>query len=396
VLDGETSDFSDIDSDEEFLMGSSRSSSAGDKACPRLRAESTDGQRHPAISKAAQRELEWRFDPDEELAVWARSDAVLLHIHSRAASTPFGLSSTSVVRGKLPKALPGWCVRLVAAAGMKSSDAPAPCQDAFSCTCLLDGWILCIVCDGHGEHGDVVSERVAQSIPMLFSQHIAKSMEVEEALHIAFMEAQSDLEKNFSEEQVYSGTTVAAYCHNLERQQTWIAHTGDSKVVLGDLTNGQLAFSTEDHKAHVPPEGLRLKEAGAQVVEKRFPKGEIMSRVFVPRTGVPGLAMSRSLGDGCLKKYGVTAEPEVADVSSYWNSCKEPVVVVASDGVWHVTHVGDVLEGLAARRASGQDLSDGAEVMVRQAQNLWIEEDDYCDDTTLLLMAPNMAKKLDS
>lgn len=376
-------------------MGSSRSSSAGDKACPRLGAESTHGQRDSAISEVGN-PLEWRSDPDEELAVWARSDAVLLHIHSRPASTPFGLSSSSVVRGKLPKALPGWAVRLVAAAGMKASESPAPCQDAFSCTLLLGGWVLCIVCDGHGEHGDVVSERVARSIAMFFSHHIAGSAQVEEALHVAFMEAQSDLERNFSEEQVYSGTTAAAYCHNLERQETWIAHAGDSKVVLGDLTTGHLAFSTEDHKAHEPAEGLRLKEAGAQVLEKRYADGEIISRVFMPRTGVPGLAMSRSLGDGCLKKYGVTAEPEVADVTSFWNACNEPVVIVASDGVWDVTHVADVIDGLAARRASGQDVSDGAEVMVRHAQNLWIEDDDYCDDTTLLLMAPNMAKKLDS
>merc|ERR1712008_269364 len=124
------------------------------------------------------------------------------------------------------------------------------------------------------------------------------------------------------------------------------------------------------HKAHDPTEFRRLQSCGAQVIKKRYEDGEMVSRVFVPRTGVPGLAMSRSLGDGCLKKYGVVADPEVHDISDHWKSCTSPCVLMASDGLW--------------------DTMDPEEALVRRSQKLWIEsEGDYCDDVTVLFMAPS-------
>merc|ERR1712050_445844 len=117
-----------------------------------------------------------------------------------------------------------------------------------------------------------------------------------------------------------------------EGTQVWLAHAGDSRAILGDLAAGSSLFSSSDHKAHDPTEHERLTEAGAQVIQKRYEDGELVSRVFVPKTGVPGLAMSRSLGDGCLKPYGVTAVPEVQNITDLWETCAAPCVVIASDG----------------------------------------------------------------
>jgi len=321
----------------------------------------------------------------KELDAWAGSDEVLVHVHSRPSWTPFELSELKMPGGQVPEEPPGWAMRFVSATGMKSSESPN--QDAFSYTQLVGGWLICIACDGHGEHGQIISERVARTLPMLLAPHLAAAMEVEEALRIAFIEAQSDLESSFMMMQVYSGTTVAACCVNLERRKSWFAHTGDSLVVLGDLANGRVAFCTKEHKAHDPEEAPRLKNAGAQVIEKRYGDGEVISRVFIPRTGVPGLAMSRSLGDGCLKRYGVIAQPEVIDISGFWDECEEPVVMIASDGLWDVITVTEAMKALAQRRKSGVDVRLGAEVLCRRAQRLWIEEEeDYCDDTTVLIM----------
>jgi serine/threonine protein phosphatase PrpC len=272
---------------------------------------------------------------------------------------------------------------------MKGSQADAPNQDSFSYTHLVGGWIICIVCDGHGEQGEVISERVARTIPLLLGQHLAASMKMDEALNYAFLQAQDDLEKAFMTQQVYSGAAVAVCCLNLESNETWFAHAGDSRVVLGDLVDGRIACTSEDHKAHVPAEGERLERAGAQVVMRRYGEGEVISRVFIPRTGVPGLAMSRSLGDGCLKRYGVVAEPEVNDVSRFWHECKEPIIVMGSDGLWDTIDLEEAMNALASRRASSLDVRQGAENLCRRAQRLWIEEeDDYCDDATVLIMAP--------
>jgi serine/threonine protein phosphatase PrpC len=46
---------------------------------------------------------------------------------------------------------------------------------------------------------------------------------------------------------------------------------------------------------------------------------------------LPGLAMSRSLGDRVAQQCGVTAEPEV---SQYDIKPEDKFMVIASDGVW--------------------------------------------------------------
>lgn len=45
----------------------------------------------------------------------------------------------------------------------------------------------------------------------------------------------------------------------------------------------------------------------------------------------PGLCMTRSLGDLCVKQHGITAEPEIVT----WKIREtESYMLVASDGVW--------------------------------------------------------------
>jgi len=321
-----------------------------------------------------------------DLDAWARGPTVRGHVHSRPVYEPYGLS---VVRemGQGSSAPDGWAAKLLSATGMKNSDSPN--QDSFSYTLLDSGWILCIACDGHGEQGEVVSERVARTLPLFVARHLPERGP-EEALRQAFAEAQQDLELCFRSAQIYSGATAVVCCVHHERQEVWTAHAGDSRVVLGDLDDGSVVCITEEHKAHDPEEFKRLKAAGAQVIQKKYDDGELVSRIFIPRTGIPGLAMSRSLGDGCLKKYGVCAEPDVRGISDMWRRCAAPVLLLASDGLWDTITAEEAIKALAARCHSGVDALLGAEALLRRSQRLWIEEEgDYCDDVTVLLLAPS-------
>ena len=55
-----------------------------------------------------------------------------------------------------------------------------------------------------------------------------------------------------------------------------------------------------------------------------------MKRVWLPHNNVPGLAMTRALGDYSLKNYGVIAAPEV----SYRQIMDDDkFIVLATDGV---------------------------------------------------------------
>jgi len=328
----------------------------------------------------------WKKLTNAELDAWGTDPAVRGHAYSRPSYEPY---KTSVINehglGMQPP--DGWAVQLVSAAGMKGKGGHSN-QDAFSYTVLENGWLFCVACDGHGQQGEVVSERVARMLPLFLSRHIEDSSP-DDALRTAFALTQKDLELGFRTAQAYSGAAVAMFAVQLERREAWFAHAGDTRVVLGDLASGTPVFITEEHKAHEPGEHRRLRAAGAKIVERRYDCGEVVSRIFVPRTGVPGLAMSRSLGDGCLKPYGVTSEPEINNVSGLWAESESPVAVLGSDGLWDSIDVEETISLLAARRQAGLDVEQGIEALCRRAQRLWIEaEGDYCDDVTVLLVAP--------
>ncbi len=55
-------------------------------------------------------------------------------------------------------------------------------------------------------------------------------------------------------------------------------------------------------------------------------------RVWLKNKQVPGLAMTRSIGDMSATSVGVTAEPEILVFPNL--SQNDKFVVIASDGIW--------------------------------------------------------------
>ncbi len=116
----------------------------------------------------------------------------------------------------------------------------------------------------------------------------------------------------------------------------WVACSGDSRAIMGQQKKGNIVAVdlSNDHKPDLPVERKRIEAAGG-VVSAAGPRGLPPSRVWV--NGRVGLAMSRSLGDGEAKGYGVIPDPEIKEFTL--NPCKgkgdgDKFVVVASDGIW--------------------------------------------------------------
>lgn len=350
------------------------------------RAENTLGRRGYA---AAPGRLGGGRQPRLQAAVldaWASSDDVVGHAFSESAGFEFGTPSTSTQHGLGWGQPSDWVVGTASRTGKKGRGAKN--QDSFSYTVLQSGWMLGVVLDGHGESGDVISRRVARTLPYFVARHMHE-LEPQEALHEGFLAAQADLEQICRAEQIYSGTTVVAWCIHPERRKAWCANVGDSQAVLADMSTGAVVFVSEEHKAHDEKEHARLTAANAEVVVRRYPDGDVMSRVFEPRTGIPGLAMSRALGDGCLKKHGVIAEPTCVDVSELWAQCADPAFFSASDGLFNIITPEQAISKLAKRVRGGLDVIRGLDVLAKRTQRIWIEvERDYCDDVTLFLAAP--------
>ncbi|KAK1373063.1 Protein-serine/threonine phosphatase [Heracleum sosnowskyi] len=122
-----------------------------------------------------------------------------------------------------------------------------------------------------------------------------------------------------------------------------VANVGDSKALLcsyDDHPGTKLSAKelTRDHHPSRDDEKARIKAAGGFV------------RVWgVPRVnGI--LAVSRSIGDISLKRYGIIAIPEVTD----WESLKskDRYLVVASDGIFESMTSQNVCELLEETEAS--------------------------------------------
>lgn len=104
------------------------------------------------------------------------------------------------------------------------------------------------------------------------------------------------------------------------------ANAGDSRVVIG--TDEGAVMLTHDHKPDLPKERSRIEALGGSVVLFGVPRVE----------GV--LAISRALGDSCLKPY-VSAEPRITEGIL---GAENDFAVLACDGVWDVLAPGAVLE----------------------------------------------------
>jgi serine/threonine protein phosphatase PrpC len=95
---------------------------------------------------------------------------------------------------------------------------------------------------------------------------------------------------------------------------------------------------TIDHKPDLPAEKARIEAKGGRVFAVEYEDGvDGPARVWLGHMDVPGLAMSRSLGDAIAHTAGVSSDPEFFEYE--FNKGREDLVLVmASDGLWVLTH----------------------------------------------------------
>jgi len=88
-----------------------------------------------------------------------------------------------------------------------------------------------------------------------------------------------------------------------------------------------------DHKPNNPGEQKRIEKSGGRCEPYWDEDGKPLGpyRVWLKNENIPGLAMSRSLGDLVAASVGVSPEPEVLEFNL---EPDDKFIVIASDGVW--------------------------------------------------------------
>lgn len=263
----------------------------------------------------------------QQIFDFLKNDAAAGRRYSIGTETDLDLNSACSFSSKTTKLEGntfGEAEKSVGFACKKGLKPEAPNQDSFLIMKIEDKYALYGVFDGHGRRGHDVSNFVKDVMPkVLFSQE-EFVRDPQEALIKTFAKVQHLLEKATCLKTIdatRSGTTCSIVLHVLAENMLYVAHVGDSRVVLGrkvqteeDMCEWQAADLTIDHKPDLPEERERIERNGGVVVfdggwnYRVFAKGKRDAR----GKRYPGLNMSRAMGD--LQGYhdaGISAVPDV-------------------------------------------------------------------------------------
>jgi serine/threonine protein phosphatase PrpC len=226
------------------------------------------------------------------------------------------------------------------------------------------------VLDGHGSQGEKVSGFIKQQLPMMIAEQLRSKGEAAAgaALRAAFLEVQSSLRASGGvvNARLSGSTAVVSLLQGRRLTTAWV---GDSRAVLvrKEIGGGWRGIPlTVDHKPNSAGELKRILAAGGRVERLSDAYGREIGpqRVWLPSSWVPGLAMSRALGDFVAHTVGVIAEPEV-------HTCeledRDEMLVVASDGVFEFMTGQDVAE-VAGGAGSAEE---ACKAVVEAANQRW-------------------------
>lgn len=298
-----------------------------------------------------------------------------------------GFDSESAARSRFLKA----GVAISCAKGMKPG---TPNQDNFFVT-DCGNFLLCCVADGHGSSGHWVSHWTCKFVlrMMLEQMEKAKSLPTTKAMMEIFEKVHKEVIRTANSEKFevgLSGTTLSVAVIDREKRKILLAWAGDSRCVLGRpvkkgvisrLASGPSGKSdyvggSADHKPNDPKERRRVEEQGGEVL---LLPGDVPHRVFAKGKEIPGLAMSRSIGDLAGHKAGIIHQPGI----EWLDFQKDDLLLCCSDGVWEFLSNVEALN--IVLQVGKKNAADGVQKLSAESRRLWLAEaDDCCDDITVI------------
>lgn len=239
--------------------------------------------------------------------------------------------------------------------------------------------IFCTL-DGHGEHGDHVSAWFRDKLIKEMSNHPAWTNNLKLAVADSIAKVEKDLLKNYRIDAEFSGTTLSMAI--IRDNHLTGVNIGDSRVILGKEKDGRLIAVevTHDHKPDTPKEKERILASGGRVFAVEYDDGiDGPPRVWLGHMDVPGLAMSRSLGDVVAHTAGVISEPEFTEFEL--DPETDRFLVVATDGLWEFVTNEETVEIVEGQVGPAQ----AVDILVTEAGTRWMAEEQVIDDTTVIV-----------
>jgi serine/threonine protein phosphatase PrpC len=240
--------------------------------------------------------------------------------------------------------------------------------------------LLFCVMDGHGEDGDKVSQSIKSKLANYLFKHRDFATDIKAALADVIQRCEGEVLREASIETDFSGTTFT--CAVIRGNNCTLCNVGDSRTSLAyrNKSGGVTAVAlTIDHKPDLPAEKARIEGKGGRVFAVEYDDGvDGPARVWLGHMDVPGLAMSRSLGDAVAHTAGVSSEPEFFEYE--FNPDREDLIMVmASDGLWEFMSDQEVME-IAYNTTEPRFAVDR---LISESNERWMREEQVIDDTTV-------------
>ena len=238
------------------------------------------------------------------------------------------------------------------------------------------------VCDGHGMFGHFVSEYVTKFLPEKIN-----SISTDESIKEAFLTIQKSLlNENTKIDISLSGTTCTSVI--ISPEKIICANIGDSRAILARYENGtyNVINLSRDHKLTEPDEMKRIINNGGVIKQYYHDKNKEYigpKRVFLNNIEIPGLPMSRSIGDSIAHNIGVISEPEIFKFNYKGN---EKFIIVASDGIWKYIDSEECVNIMKEYYENNMDAIGGLNTLVKEAFKRWKNEEEIVDDITVIVV----------
>lgn len=184
-----------------------------------------------------------------------------------------------------------------------------------------------------------------------------------------------------------SGITLSAAF--LRGDELYVGNAGDCRAVIGRLKGkkGSGVYEaidlTVDHRPDRPDEKSRIEKCGGRVEPVKLQNHDEYvgpMRVWKGKSNVPGLNVSRSIGDIIAHSAGVSSQPEFTHTQL---DKKDAFLILATDGVWEWTSSQEAVDLVA----QDDDAEAACERLAREAYARWERNGEgIADDTTAIVV----------
>jgi serine/threonine protein phosphatase PrpC len=208
----------------------------------------------------------------------------------------------------------------------------------------------------------------------------------------SFTLTQNDIKRRQDIDISFSGTTAVSVL--VRGNQCICSNCGDSRAIIGSFTrNGWVSVAlSKDHKPENAEEKERIKKSNGRVEPFKNAQGSFVGpmRVWLKNDDIPGLAMSRSIGDLVASQAGVISKP---DVFVHTLRPSDKFIVIASDGIWEFISSEECVNIISTFYFSSK-LSQACDHIADLAVSRWNKEDASVDDITIIIVSLSVKESI--